>query len=423
MKLKLTWLLTLFMAFVMQFSFAQEKTVTGTVTTADDGLPLPGASVIVKGTSRGQQTDFDGKYAIQVNSGDVLVISYVGMKNTEVKIGAANTYDVVLEADNALDEVIVVGYSKTTKESFTGTAAIVGMDDIDNKVVSNVTQALRGEVAGVNLIQRSGQPGAAAEIRVRGFGSINGNQLPLYVVDGAPLTGGTTNSPNVLQSINPADIESIVVLKDAAATSIYGSRGANGVILITTKTGKAGNSRISVDVTTSVNTLFLPEYDIITSPEEYMEISWDGLRNNAILSGQANPRQWASDNLYGTAVGIDPTYNIWNVPGNQLINQETGRFNQNVNRRFNPTPWRDVVVGTGIRQEVNLLFSGGTEKTTFSSSVGYVDDKGIALNSRYTRYTTRLNVQHKATDWLAIGGNMSWAGARNTNSGNAGDHR
>ena len=415
MKLKLTWLLTLFMAFVMQFSFSQEKTVTGTVTTMEDGLPLPGASVIVKGTSRGQQTDFDGNYSIKANQGDVLVISYVGMKNTEVEIGAANIYSVSLELDNSLDEVVVVGYSKTTKESFTGTAAVVNMEGIDDKVVSNVTAALRGEVAGVNVITRSGQPGASAEVRIRGFGSINGNQLPLYIVDGAPLSG-----TNVLQSINPADIESMTVLKDAAATSIYGSRGANGVILITTKQGKVGQSRISVDVTTSVTTLFLPEYDIIESAEEYIEISWEALRNNAILNGVADPNGYATNNLYGTAAGINDIYNIWNVPGNQLINSATGRFNPGVGRRFNPTSFREAAFGTGMRTEANLQFSGGNETTKFAASLGYLDDQGYALNSNYTRYTTRLNLEHKATDWLTIAGNMAWTGARNTNSGNSG---
>jgi TonB-linked SusC/RagA family outer membrane protein len=415
MKLKLTWLLTLFMAFVMQFSFSQEKTVTGTVTTMEDGLPLPGASVIVKGTSRGQQTDFDGNYSIKANQGDVLVISYVGMKNTEVEIGAATIYSVSLELDNSLDEVVVVGYSTTTKESFTGTAAVVNMEGIEDKVVSNVTAALRGEVAGVNVITRSGQPGASAEVRIRGFGSINGNQLPLYIVDGAPLSG-----TNVLQSINPADIESMTVLKDAAATSIYGSRGANGVILITTKQGKVGQSRISVDVTTSVTTLFLPEYDIIESAEEYIEISWEALRNNAILNGLADPNGYATNNLYGTAAGINDIYNIWNVPGNQLINSTTGRFNPGVGRRFNPTSFREAAFGTGMRTEANLQFSGGNETTKFAASLGYLDDQGYALNSNYTRYTTRLNLEHKATDWLTIAGNMAWTGARNTNSGNSG---
>ncbi|WP_461589007.1 SusC/RagA family TonB-linked outer membrane protein [Winogradskyella sp.] len=419
MKLKLTWLLTLFMAFVMQFSFAQEKTVTGTVTTASDGLPLPGASIIVKGTARGTQTDFDGKYSIGVNEGDVLEISYVGMDPKEVTIGAASVYDVALSEGSALDEVVVVGYSKTTKEAFTGTAAVVDMEGIDDKVVSNVTSALRGEVAGVNVITRSGAPGATAEVRIRGFGSLNGNTLPLYIVDGAPIDG---NATGVIQSINPSDIESMVVLKDAAATSIYGSRGANGVILITTKQGKAGVSRISVDVTTSVNTLFLPEYDIITNPEEYIGIEWRALRTKGQLLGQADPSAWASANLYGDGTGetIDNIYNIWNVPGDQLINPATGRVNDGVQRRFTPQLWRDAAFGTGVRTEANLQFSGGNENTKYAVSLGYLDDQGYAVNSSYNRYTTRINLEHKPKEWLTIGGNIAWTGARSTNSGTQG---
>ncbi|WP_179008794.1 SusC/RagA family TonB-linked outer membrane protein [Winogradskyella forsetii] len=416
MKLKLTWLLTLFMAFVMQFSFAQEKTVTGTVTTAEDGLPLPGASVIVKGTSKGQQTDFDGKYAIQVNQGDVLLISYVGMKNVEVTVGSSSTYDVALEADSALDEVIVVGYSTTTKESFTGTAAVVDMDGINEKVVANVTQALRGEIAGVNVITTSGAPGSVAQVRIRGFGSIDGNSLPLYIVDGAPIDG---NDTAVLQSLNQADVESMVVLKDAAATSIYGSRGANGVILITTKQGKAGVNRVSIDVTTSVNTLFLPEYDFITSPEEYVEISWQALRNNAILSGNTDPEAYASNNLYGTSIGVSDIYNIWSTPGNQLIDPTTGRFNSGVQRRYTPTKWGDAAFGTGQRTESNLQFSGGNETTKYATSVGFLNNEGYAVNSRYRRFSTRLNLEHKPADWLTIGSNIAWTGSRNTNAGSA----
>ena len=421
MKLKLTSLLTLMLAFVMQFSFAQQKTVSGTVTDTD-GLPLPGVSVVVDGTTRGVQTDFDGNYSIDVNTGDVLIFSYIGMKEVKRTVGQSNSINFAMEEDaTALEEVVITGYSTTTKEAFTGTAATVDIGAIEDKVVSNVTNALRGEVAGVNVIQRSGQPGASAEVRIRGFGSINGNTLPLYIVDGAPLSG-----TNVLQSINPSDIENMTVLKDAAATSLYGSRGANGVILITTKRGKAGKSNISVDVTTSVQSLNLPEYDVITSPEEYMEISWQALRTNAILSGNTNPSDFANNNLYypngGTpTAGINDLYNIWNVPGNQLINPNTGRFNSGVSRRFTPTLWRDAALQDGTRTEVNLQYSGGNEKTKFATSVGYVDGTGIALSSRYTRFSTRVNLEHQVKDWLKVGANVAWSGARSSFSGTAGD--
>ncbi len=409
MKLKLTWLLTLFMAFVMQFSFAQEKIVTGTVTTESDGLPLPGASVIVKGTSKGAQTDFDGKYTIGVNSGDVLVISYVGMEPVEVTVGASNVYDVVLKEGNSLDEVIVVGYNTTTKEAYTGTATKIETENVEAKAVSNVSQALRGEVAGVNVVTGSGAPGSDATVRIRGFGSVNGNRSPLYIVDGAPYTSD-------LSSINPADIESMTILKDAAATSIYGSRGANGVIVITTKQGKVGKTVVSVDFKTSVNTLFLPQYDIVESPEDYIEMSWLSLKNKGALQGQSDPAAWASANLYGSVEGINDAYNIWNANGSDLINPATGEFNSGISRKFTPTKWADAAFSDGLRTEANVQVRGGNEKTRFALSFGYLDEEGYAIKSNYTRYTTRLNVEHKPKDWLTVGSNIAITGGRYTNS-------
>lgn len=409
MKLKLTWLLTLFMAFVMQFSFAQEKTVTGTVTTASDGLPLPGANVIVKGTSRGAQTDFDGKYSIKANTGDVLVFSYIGMKTTEQTVGASSLLDVTFEEDNALDEVIVIGYGTTTKEAYTGTATKISTENVAAKAVSNVSQALKGEVAGVSIITTNGAPGQDATVRIRGFGSVNGNRNPLYIVDGAPYSSD-------LSAINPADIESMTVLKDAAATSIYGSRGANGVIVITTKQGKVGRFRVSVDLKSSVNTLFLPTYDYVESPEEYIEMSWRSLKTKAELLGESDPAAWASTNLYGTAEGISNSYNIWNANGNQLINPATGRFNSGVSRKYTPTKWSDEAFNDGSRTEANLQLSAGNEKTRFSTSFGYLKDNGYAINSSYTRYSTRMNVEHKPLEWLTIGSNIGFSGAKYTRS-------
>lgn len=414
MKLKLTWLMTLFMAFTMQFSYAQGKTVTGTVT-APDGLPLPGVNVIVKGTTnRGVQTDFDGKYSISVSQGEVLVFSSVGMKTTEVIIGASNTYNVALADDNILQEVVVIGYGTTTKESFTGTAAKINVENIEAKTVSNVSQALRGEVAGVNVITTSGQPGRDATIRIRGFGSVNGNRDPLYVVDGVPYSSD-------ISAINPADIEGMTILKDAAATSVYGSRGANGVILITTKQGKSGTSLVSVDFRTSINEIFLPTYDVIKSPEEYIELSWESYRNRGVFEGVGNPDAYASGNLFGGTDGINAHYNIWNVPGAQLINPATGKFNQGISRRYTPENWADYAFRTGYRQEANIQFSGGNDKTRYASSFGFVDDEGYGINSDYRRYSTRLNLEHKPKDWLKVGGNIAYSGSRYTQNGQSSD--
>jgi len=230
MKTKFSGILTLLLAFVVQLTFAQEKTISGTISD-DSGLPLPGVSIVIKGTTTGTQTDFDGVYTIKAQSGDVLSITYLGMKGQEVTVGSSNTINVVMEADiAALDEVLVVGYGTSTKQSFAGTAKTVKQEQLEIKNVSNISQALAGEVAGVTVINTSGQPGTTSTIRIRGYGSVNGNRNPLYVVDGVPFTGS-------INSINPADIASTTVLKDATATAIYGSRGANGVIMITTKKG------------------------------------------------------------------------------------------------------------------------------------------------------------------------------------------
>ena len=413
MKTKFSVILTLLLAFVVQISFAQEKKVSGTVSD-DNGLPLPGSTIIIKGTSSGVSTDFDGNYSINANVGDVLTFNYVGYADQNKTVGSSNVINVTMLADTSLEEVIVIGYGSTTKEQFVGTAAKVETENITAKANGNFSQALRGEVAGVQVTTGSGAPGSDATIRIRGTGSVNGNRSPLYVVDGAPYASD-------ISAINPSDIADITILKDAAATSIYGSRGSNGVILVTTKKGKSGTSNISVDVRTSINSLMLPQYSVITSPEEYIETTYSSLVNKGRIQGEPNPNGWASDNLYGTVEGINSAYNIWDVPGNQLINQSTGRFNEGINRRWTPTLWSDAAFGTGVRQEANIQFDGGDEKTQYAASFGYLDDEGFVTNSGYTRYTTRINLQHKPKEWLRVGANMAFTGAQyNRSSGSEG---
>ena len=275
MKTKFNVILTLLLVFVVQISFAQEKKVSGTVSD-DNGLPLPGSTVIIKGTTTGVSTDFDGKYSINANLGSVLTFSYVGYADQTQTIGTSDVVNVTMQLENSLEEIVVVGYGTSTKEAFTGTATKIETENIEAKAVGNISQALRGEVAGVNVVTGSGAPGSDATIRIRGFGSINGNRSPLYIVDGAPYASD-------ISAINPSDIASLTILKDAAATSIYGSRGANGVIVITTKKGKVGTSVVSVDIRTSINTLMLPNYQVIESPEEYIELSYSSLKNKAVL--------------------------------------------------------------------------------------------------------------------------------------------
>ena len=407
MRSKFKWIFALLLALSMQFSFAQERTITGVV--SDKSGTLPGANVVVKGTTIGTQTDVDGKFTIKAKQGAVLEISFTGYNAKTITVTSANSYKVVLSEGVELQEVLVVGYGTTTKERFTGTAAKVNIENINAKTVSNISQALRGEIAGVNVVSGSGAPGSDATIRIRGFGSVNGNRNPLYVVDGAPYTSD-------ISSINPADIESMTVLKDAAATSIYGSRGANGVILITTKQGKSGKTVMTVETKTSVNSLMLPTYNIIDSPEQYIETSWSSLRSKAVLLGESNPTQWANTNLYGTTEGIDNHYNIWNAAGASLIDPVTGKIASGVTRKYTPTKWSDAAFGTGYRSEANVQFSGGSDKTRYALSYGYLNDQGYTIKSNYTRYTTRINLENKPKDWLKVSGNIAYTGSKYTNS-------
>lgn len=411
MKTKFNGILTLLLALVMQISFAQEKTVSGIV--SDNSGGLPGVSIIVKGTTKGTDTDFDGKYSIRTKVGDVLVFSYVGFENVERTVGFSNIINVLMKEGNVLEEVVVVGYSTTTKQSYTGTAKVVNSENIIAKSFSNISQSLAGEVAGVNVINTSGQPGTTSAIRIRGFGSVNGNRAPLYVVDGVPFSGS-------INSINPGDIQTTTVLKDATATAIYGARGANGVILITTKKGKAGTSSIDVSLRTGINYDGLPRYDVLESPEEYIETSWEAMANRGSRLG-FDPIAYANANLFGGR-GIDPSYNMWNVNNvDELIDPNTGRVRSGVTRRYDPENWEDFGFQSSTRNEINLNMSGGSEDTKYFSSFGYLNDVGYIIGSDYKRYTTRLNLTHKPTEWLTASANIGYAYSKTTSNGQSAD--
>ena len=411
MKTKFNGILTLLLALVVQISFAQDRVISGVV--SDASGPLPGVTILKKGTTQGTETDFDGNYTIKAKTGDVLVFSFVGMKNKEVKVAASNQINVVLENDNLLEEVVVVGYGTTTKKSYAGTATVVKAENLEAKSFSNVTQALAGEVAGVTVVNTSGQPGTVGTIRIRGYGSPLGNRTPLYVVDGISM--GSTFE---LNSINPSDIKTTTVLKDATATAIYGSRGANGVVLITTKQGSKTNTYVEVDVKTGVNFQAIPRYEVLTSPEEYVGLVWEGLYNRArIDGGLGDPATYASNNVLG-AEGIGEGYNMWNVAnGAQLIDPATRSVRPGVQRLFTPERYADVAFGTGIRKEANLRMGGGSENSNYFFSMGYLDDKGYSINSDYKRYTSRLNLKSDVKEWLTVSANLGYAYSESTNNG------
>jgi len=231
----------------LQSVLAQSREVSGVVTSADDGLSIPGVSVIIKGTTIGTTTDFDGKYTISVpEDGKILVFSFVGMKTAELPVNS-NTIDLVMESESiGMDEVMVVAFGTAKKESFTGSAGVVGAEKLEERTLSSVGQALEGSTTGVQVASTSGQPGSAPAIRIRGFGTLNGDASPLYIVDGSQYEGS-------LADISPEDIASMTILKDASSTALYGSRAANGVILITTKRGKKNQGKVKIDFKATAN--------------------------------------------------------------------------------------------------------------------------------------------------------------------------
>lgn len=266
---------TLLFLAAMSIGLFAEKQVSGVVV-YENGEPVIGASIQAKGTTQGTISDYDGKFEMEVpESVKTLVISYVGMTTKEVAAGK-NLRITLSENSEVIQEVVVTGYGNVSKGSFAGSAVAVSAEDIEKKSPSEVTKALAGEVAGVQVANSSGQPGTNASIRIRGIGSIYASSTPLYVVDGIPYQAGD------ISSIDPGDIASTTILKDATATSLYGSRGANGVIVITTKKGSLNgdNAKIDIDLKYGANTHWLPMYDVITDPQEYVEMSWQSIYNS-----------------------------------------------------------------------------------------------------------------------------------------------
>ncbi|EHO05579.1 SusC/RagA family TonB-linked outer membrane protein [Myroides odoratimimus CCUG 12901] len=416
-KSRLNWFYASLLLLSVSAGYAQDKKLTGVV--SEGGTPLPGVSVTIQGTNHGTQTDLDGNYSLNVKPGDVLVFSFIGMQDTTYKVGNANTYNVNLSTDeNILDEVIVVGYGTATKESFSGSASQISSAQIEKKSVSNAVAALAGEAAGVRIINPTGQPGAEPTVRIRGFGSVNGNRSPLYIVDGVPYSGS-------ISSINPADIGSMTVLKDATATAIYGSRGANGVIIINTKTGKGSKSFIEVEAKTGVNWRALPKYDKIESPETYIEYSYEALKNYGKIKGNfsdADATLWANKNLFLADYGIRPNYNMWNVAnGGELIDPTTGKVRPGVTRKYTPEKWDEYAFQSSRRIEGNLNMGGSSDKTSYFSSIGYLKDEGYSVKSDYERLTARLNLQHKPKEWLDAKMNIGYTHSQSNNSGQASD--
>lgn len=388
-----------------------QKRVTGRVVDSA-GQPVVGAQVHVKGSNVKTTTDANGHFSLSnVPAGSKhLNISYLGMTPQTVSI-SSNVSVTMKENETNLGEAYVVAYGKATKASFTGAAAKVKGDVIEGKSTTEVTQALAGEVAGVQIIQNDGNPGSNSSIQLRGIGSVNASAAPLIVVDGMPYGGD-------LSSIDPKDIESLDVMKDATATALYGSRGANGVIIISTKKGQAGKLSIGADVKYSVSGRWLPTYDVVKSPERYVELSWEGLKNQFMQGGDdaATAASEASSLLFDDQYGMGSVYNMWNVDGADLINPETGRFNDGVTRRYQPDSWEDELFRTGQKVDAGINLTGGSDRVKTYSSLGFTKDKGYLVGADYRRFSARSNMDLRITDWLKGSTSMSYSNSRSNRS-------
>ncbi|MGB3773793.1 MAG: SusC/RagA family TonB-linked outer membrane protein [Leeuwenhoekiella sp.] len=389
---KHTWLYFLLMMFVAQGLLAQTKLISGTVTGANDNQPLPGASVVVEGTNRGTQTDFDGNYTISASAEESLTITYVGFVSVTKRIGQSTQINAELQPDaQALDEVIVTAYGTSTKEAFTGSASVIGAEDLATRNVTSPIAAIEGRATGVQFTSASGQPGSSPNIVIRGVGTINGSTDPLFIVDGIQYEGA-------LNTIAQEDIKSFTILKDAASTSLYGSRAANGVVLITTKSGsRVGDIRVTASTQTGLVSQAIPNYDEIT-PGQYYETMWEALKNSN--AGGGDP-EFASANIYNNL-----GYNPFDVPNDQIVGTN-GQLNPNANVIYQSLDWYEVLQRTGVRQNYNVNVSGGGEDHTVFFSASYLDEEGYVVKSSFDRLTTRLNAEFDVNDRITIGGSAN----------------
>ena len=362
----------------------QSKKITGTV--SDAMGPVIGASVVVKGTSNGVATDFDGKFSLNVNPGQTLVISYIGYITKEVKVDSKTSYSITLEEDKKmLDEVVVVGYGTMKKSDLAGASFTMDEKALKNANVTNIDQAFAGRVTGVTAVQTSGAPGSASSIRVRGQATINAGAEPLYVVDGVifqsggqsgadyglgdKLGNGSVSTISPLSTINPSDIVSMEVLKDASATAIYGAQGANGVVLITTKRGKAGEAKFTYDGSTtwSRQTKRLDMMNLREFAEYY---------NDLVAQGEITK--------------ADPAYSDPSVLGKG-------------------TNWQDAVFRTAFQHQHQIGAQGGTDKMKYYVSAGYMNQEGTIIGSDFKRISLRANIDAQLKTWLKMGVNVAYS--------------
>ena len=383
--------------------FAQNVTVKGTVKDASTGEEIPFASIQVKGTSTGANADVNGAYSISVPSSATLVFSSIGYLNAEIAVNGRGVIDVALAPDaEALEESIVVAYGVQKKSSFTGSASQLSGDKLAKMQTTSVSKALEGAVPGLMTSSSTGAPGSNASFQIRGVGSVNASTAPLIVVDGVPYEGS-------MNSIPAQDIESITVLKDAAANSMYGARGSNGVIIITTKRGSAGKVNITFDAKLGVNTRAVPEYDIVTDPGEYYELMWEAARNSVYYTGVMSLPQ-ANDYASASLLDILGPYNIYKgIPDTAIVDPATGKLNPDAKALKWKELWSRDIFRPGARQEYSVIASGGSDKTQGYLSAAYVNDQGYLPNSGFSRISVRAKVDHTVNNFIQAGVNLAYS--------------
>ena len=379
-------------------AMAQTK-VSGTVLSYEDNEPIVGAAVRVVGTNTGAVTDVNGKFTITCPAGkNTLSISYVGMESIEVSARANMRILLKNDAQN-LDEIVVVAYGTAKKQSITGAVSSIDAKEIDKRIATSVTGALEGAAPGVQVNNTYGEPGAEPTIRIRGIGSINGSNTPLYVVDGVIYSGN-------ISDLNSNDIQSISVLKDAASSALYGNRAAAGVVIITTKAGRStSNSSISLKVNHGFYGRGLKEYDRL-GVKDWMETSWDAMKHYAMTGslglGEAEAAQYATEHLATDVI----QNNIFNADPTQLFDAN-GNLTASVKPGYTDLDWEDNVERTGNRQEYNLDGNYTSDKVSVYSSIGYLKENGYIVGSDFERYTGRVNTTFTPNKWITSGLNVN----------------
>lgn len=385
---------------------AQISKISGIVVSGEDNEPIIGASILVKGTTSGTVTDVDGKFTIgKLPSGaKTLVVSYVGMATQEVPIKAGEMRIVLKSDSKVIDEVVVIAYGTAKKASFTGSASTVNAKSIEKRPLTNISSALEGNTSGVQVTSALGQPGESAAIRIRGFGSVNASNTPLYVVDGSVYNGN-------LSDINPADIETMTVLKDAASTSLYGSSAGNGVILITTKKGSS-TAGFNLNITQGFSTRAYKDY-AMADIYEYYPLQWQMLKNSYISIGKTPEEAARLASNIKSVTNSDGIFNkikynpFSNIADNAIVNTD-GSLNPLANglKWGDDLNWADEAYRTGHRQEYNLSYNSKAEKSDTYASIAYLNDKGYMVKTDFERFSGRVNYNIYPTKWFKSGLNV-----------------